>query len=189
MGLSQNQAAWWPDLCLACGLKVLSVGMLSPTIGFMPLSRTRADSIEKVHDLTEESIAPGVKSLLILEDDLTFAEMLRVFLESNSFKVTCVTDGIEGLHRVMTTDFDIILCDLVMPNVPGDMFYVAVERIKKHLCKRFVFMTGHKTDSKWNGFLSKVGGPVMGKPFALADLLSTIQTVLTENALKGSKAD
>lgn len=147
------------------------------------------DSIEIVHDLTKESIAPGVKSVLILEDDSAFAEMLRVFLESNSFKVTWATDGLAGLHRVMATDFDIILCDLVMPNVPGNMFYVAVERTKKYLCKRFVFMTGHKTDPKWNGFLSKVDGPVLGKPFALSDLLSTIQTVLTENALKGLKPD
>ena len=152
----------------------------------MLLSQKRTDSIEKVHDLSEESIAPGVKSLLILEDDLTFGEMLRVFLESNSFKVTLVTDGVEGLRRVMSTDFDIILCDLVMPNVPGDMFYMAVERIKKYLCKRFVFMTGHKTDAKWTGFLSKVDGPVLGKPFTLPDLLSTIQSLLTENALNGS---
>jgi DNA-binding response OmpR family regulator len=155
----------------------------------MQFSRKRTDSIEKVHDLTEDSIVPGVKSLLILEDDLTLTNMLRVFLESNSFTVICVTDGVEGLRRVMTTDFDIILCDLVMPNVPGDMFYVAVERTKKHLCKRFVFMTGHKTDPKWSGFLSKVDGPVIEKPFALPNLLSTIQTVLTENALNGPKPD
>jgi DNA-binding response OmpR family regulator len=126
---------------------------------------------------------------LMLEDDSTLAEMLRIFLESNSFKVTWVTDGVGGLRRLMTTDFDIILCDLEMPKVPGDMFYVAVERTKKHLCKRFVFMTGHKTDAKWTGFLSKVNGPVLGKPFALADMLSTIQSVLTENALNGSNAD
>src|SRR5271166_2980952 len=149
----------------------------------MSLLRKGPDPIEKVHDLTKESIPPGMKSLLLLEDDLDFAEILRVFLESHSFEVTRVSDGVEGLRRVLTTDFDIILCDLVMPNVPGDMFYLAVERTKKLLCSRFVFMTGHKTDLKWNGFLSKVDCPVIGKPFALADLLSTIQTVLTENAL------
>ncbi len=164
----------------------LFIIMFSKIISLMPLSRQRADSIEKVHDLTKESIAPGVKSLLMLEDDLKLAEMLRAFLESHSFEVTRVADGVEGLRQVMTTDFDIILCDLEMPNVPGDMFYLAVERIQKHLCKRFVFMTGHKTDPKWNGFLAKVDSPVIGKPFALADLLSTIQTVLTENALSSA---
>jgi DNA-binding response OmpR family regulator len=155
----------------------------------MPLSRQRPDSIEKVHDLTNESIDPGLKSLLMLEDDLKVAEMLRAFLESHSFEVTMVTDGVGGLRQVMTTDFDIILCDLEMPNVPGDMFYLAVERTQKHLCKRFVFMTGYRTDPKWNGFLARVDGPVIAKPFVLADLLSTIQTVLTQNALSRPKLD
>ena len=155
----------------------------------MPPLQQRADSIEKVHDLTQESIAPGVKSLLMLEDDLKLAEMIRVFLEAHLFKVTWVTDGVEGLRQVMTTDFDIILCDLVMPNVPGNMFYLAVKRIKKRLSDRFVFMTGYKADPNWNEFLAKVNGPVIGKPFALADLLSAIQTVLTENALNRPKPD
>jgi len=144
---------------------------------------------EIVYDLTAQSLAPGVKSLLILEDDHDFAEMLRLFLEDHSFKVTCVANGVEGLRQIMGHDFDIILCDLVMPNLPGDMFYLAVERTKKLLCKRFVFMTGHRSDPKWHGFLSKVGGPVVEKPFAMTDLLSTIQTALTENALTSPDPD
>ena len=119
----------------------------------------------------------------MLENNLKLSQLLSAFWESHSFEVTRVIDGVEGLRQVMATDFNIILCDLEMPNVPGDMFYLAVERAQKLLCKRFVFMTGYKTDPKWNGFLAKVDGPVIGKPFALVDLLSTIKTVLTENAL------
>src|SRR5258708_20645025 len=114
------------------------------------------DSIEKVHDITAESIAPGIRSVLILEDDVAFSELLRAYLEGNSFRVTCVTNGVDGLREILAADFDIVLCDLVMPNLPGDKFYLAVERSRKHLCKRFVFITGHKTDPNWSGFLSKV---------------------------------
>lgn len=119
----------------------------------------------------------------MLEDDLTFAQLMRTFLESHDFEVTCVPDGVEGLRLVMARDFDIILCDLAMPNLPGDMFHSAVQRAKKHLCKRFVFMTGHKGDAPWMGFLANVNNPLLGKPFHLSELLTTIQTVLTENAL------
>lgn len=153
----------------------------------MRLPQARTDSTENLHDLTNESVPPGVKSVLILEDDLALSEMVRIFLESHSFEVSWASSGVEGLRRVMDRDFDIILCDLVMPNVPGDMFYRAVERTKKHLCKNFVFMTGHQTDPKWNGFLSKVDSPVVEKPFALPELLAVIQTVLTENALREQK--
>jgi DNA-binding response OmpR family regulator len=142
-----------------------------------------AEPKTKVYDLTKQSIPAGVKSVLMLEDDVDFSEILCLFLESHSFQVTCVTNGVDGLRQVMAKDFDIILCDLLMPNLPGDMFHFAVERAKNYLCKRFIFMTGYKADPKWTGFLSKITSPVLGKPFALDDLLSTIQTVLTENAL------
>lgn len=139
---------------------------------------------QTVYDLTEQSLAPGLKSVLLLEDDTDFAEMVCLFLESHGFRVSCVTNGVEGLKQIMAEDFDIVLCDLVMPNLPGDMFYLAVQRTKRHLCKRFVFMTGYREDPKWTKFLATVTGPVMGKPFGLEELLSTIQQILTENALE-----
>lgn len=136
-----------------------------------------------VHDLTAQSITAGLKSVLLLEDDVAFAEILCTFLESHSFQVTRVTNGVDGLRLILTNDFDIILCDLVMPHLPGDKFHLAVQRARQHLCNRFVFMTGHKAESRWDTFLSQVNNPVLEKPFALSDLLSTMETVLTENAL------
>jgi DNA-binding response OmpR family regulator len=155
------------------------------------MSRVKETSAqdEAVYDLTAQSLAPGVKSMLILEDDPDFSEMLRLFLQDSSFKVTCVANGVDGLRQVMNNDFDVIVCDLVMPNLPGDMFYRAVERTKKRLCKRFVFITGHRSEPKWHEFLSKIGGPVLEKPFKMADLVSTIQTLLTENALQSPDGD
>jgi len=146
-------------------------------------------STEQVYALTAQSVAPGVHSVLILEDDLDFAEILRVFLEDHSFKVVRAANGVDGLRQVMSKDFDVILCDLMMPNLPGDKFHLAVQRAKQHLCKRFIFMTGHKADPGWAGFLSKVSGPVLGKPFSLDELLSTIQTLLTERALSSSSEE
>src|ERR1051325_4108900 len=87
------------------------------------------------------------RSVLLLEDDDQFASILQEFLELYSCKVTRVKDGVEGLRRIVTADFDLILCDMVMPTFPGDKFYIAVERVKPMLCKRFIFMTGHKDES------------------------------------------
>jgi DNA-binding NarL/FixJ family response regulator len=89
-----------------------------------------------------------------------------------------VPSGVEGLKHIMAVDFHVILCDLVMPNLPGDMFYLAVERIKPQLCKRFIFMTGHGADPKWDAFIRKVRGLVLFKPFPLHDLLAAIHNVL-----------
>jgi|YNPNPStandDraft_1061719.scaffolds.fasta_scaffold07059_7 DNA-binding response OmpR family regulator len=120
----------------------------------------------------------GAGLILILEDDTRFSALLKEFIESQGYHVDCVSSGVEGVLRVMGNDYDVILCDMVMPNVPGDMFYLAVERSKPHLCKRFVFMTGHRSDRQINDFLKKTGGVILWKPFPMQDLISAIETVI-----------
>jgi hypothetical protein len=69
---------------------------------------------------------------------------------------------------------------MVMPNLPGDMFYLAVERTKPGLCKRFLFMTGHAADPKWDSFIRKVNGVILWKPFELHELMERIALVLNK---------
>jgi len=137
---------------------------------------------EVVYEMPTAPVRPRVKSVLMLEDDLALADMVRVFLESNSCRVTHVTNGADGLRKILDHDFDILLCDMVMPNLPGDMFYLAVERTKKHLCSRFVFMTGHQANPKYDEFIRKVKGPMLWKPFLLSDLLSMLERTVEKNS-------
>jgi len=125
----------------------------------------------------------NTRSILLLEDDDQFASILQEFLELYSCKVTRVKDGVEGLRRIVTADFDLILCDMVMPTFPGDKFYIAVERVKPMLCKRFIFMTGHKADPKWDSFIRSVRGLILWKPFQMHDLLMAMRTVFRRSRL------
>lgn len=117
------------------------------------------------------------KLALMLEDDLDFSALVKEFLESAGYEVTCAISGVEGLKHIMARDFDVILCDMLMPKLPGDMFYRAVERTKPHLCKRFVFMTGHKGDPKIDAFIRSVRGLMLWKPFQLHDLTQALQVI------------
>ena len=105
-------------------------------------------------------------------------QQMQEFLELYSCKTVRVTNGVDGLRKIMVVDFDVILCDMVMPAFPGDMFYRAVERVKRELCKRFIFMSGHKTDPKWDAFVRQIGGLMLWKPFQMHELVSALQTVL-----------
>jgi CheY-like chemotaxis protein len=129
---------------------------------------------KKVLERTAQAFEPDPESILLLEDDAAFGESLQLFLECHSFLVTRVPNGAEGLRQIATTDFDIILCDMVMPGLPGDQLYLAVERIKPHLCKRFIFMTDHQADPKTDAFIRRMRGLMLWKPFPLADLLTAI---------------
>ena len=123
------------------------------------------------------------RSILLLEDDDQFASILQEFLELYSCRVTRARNGVEGLQQIIRTDFDVILCDMVMPTFPGDKFYIAVERVKPILCKRFIFMTGHKADPKWDSFIRSVRGLILWKPFQMHDLLIAMRTVFRRSRL------
>jgi len=117
--------------------------------------------------------------ILLLEDDLAFSDILRRYLESVLFDVTAVTSGVEGLRAVMARDFDVIVCDMLMPTVPGDMFYRAVERTKPHLCKRFIFITGYKGVPRIDDFIKSINGTILPKPFHMDDIKELIHYTLS----------
>ena len=117
------------------------------------------------------------RTILLLEENNEFAVALKEFIEQYSCRVVRVNNGVDGLQKIMVTDFDSILCDMVMPTFPGDKFYVAVERIKPHLCERFIFMTGHQANRKWDAFIRNVHGLAICKPFQMHDLLAAMRTV------------
>lgn len=137
---------------------------------------------EKTHVVSEDDIPQSPRHVLLLEDDPEFGGHLKLFLETANFTVTLAKDGVEGLKQVMNADFDVIICDLLMPTMPGNMFYLAVERTKPALTKRFIFITGHQGDQKVAAFLKQVRGLTLFKPFQMSQLLETIEVVLKKNS-------
>ena len=86
----------------------------------------------------------------------------------------------------MQMDFDVIICDLMMPTMPGDMFYLAVERVKPHLCGRFIFVTSYEGNPKIEAFFKKVNGIVLYKPTTLGKLMGTLN-LLNQRLVNAAK--
>jgi DNA-binding response OmpR family regulator len=135
---------------------------------------------------TTEPVVRRPHKVLLVEDDDQFEQMLKDFLESHSFDVVAVRNGAEGVREVMSSDFSVIVCDMMMPKLPGDMFYRAVQSAKPHLCDRFVFITGHRGDAKINEFLKKIDGTMLPKPFHVDDLIETINFVQFKSLMKAA---
>lgn len=136
-----------------------------------------------VTDAPESAAAPlkyHGRNILMLEDDDNFSAVFGVFLRKKGFKVVRVPDGAEGLKHLLATDFDVILCDMVMPGFPGDMFYLAASRTKPHLLKRFIFMTGFQGDPKIDEFIRRIRGVMLGKPFEPHEMMERIDEVLAK---------
>ena len=119
---------------------------------------------------------PGQR-VLLLEDRSDFRQVIHDYLESRSYSVTSVQSGIEGLRKIMEGRFDLIICDMMMPNMGGEMFYWAVTRVRPGTRQRFLFFTGHKNNPRIDFFFRRVHATVLFKPFALSALDAAIREV------------
>jgi len=123
-----------------------------------------------------------ITNILLLDDDVELADTLKLLLESRNFIVTTARNGVAGLREIMAMDFDVVICDMMLPTMPGDMFYLAVQKVKAHLCPRFLFVTGNGDDPRTSDFLQRADGLVVFKPVPGDELLQMISLVLQRNA-------
>ena len=130
----------------------------------------------------EQSHATRQKRVLLLEDDEMLKNAVKEYLEVNFYDVVAVSNGAEGVRAVLKQEFDAIVCDMMMPKLPGDMFYTAIERMRPHLCRRFIFITGHRGNPKITEFIKQVKGSMLAKPFRMDDLIEAIALVQVKAA-------
>jgi CheY-like chemotaxis protein len=130
-------------------------------------------------DIGEEvaTLSGPARRVLLLEDRDDFRDVLHDHLAFCNYEVTSVPSGIEGLREIMNGPFDLIICDMMMPQVGGEMFYWAVTRVRPAAARRFIFFTGHKNNPAIEFFFRRVNATVLFKPFKLAALDSAIQDV------------
>ena len=136
---------------------------------------------EKVYEVSED-LSRSSRSILLLEDDNSTVEVLTQHLEREGFRVIAAKDGMQGLKQVMANDFDVVICDMMMPNLPGDMFHTAVSKTKPHMAKRFIFITGYVSDDKVKTFIQRIKGLILYKPFEMPALFENINLILQKNA-------
>jgi len=118
--------------------------------------------------------------VLLLEDRRDFRQVLHEYLSYCSYQVTSVNTGIEGLRKIMNGAFDVIICDMMMPKMGGEMFYWAVTRVRPATRQRFIFFTGHKNNPAIEFFFRRVNARVLFKPFNLPALDSAIRDVIRQ---------
>jgi DNA-binding response OmpR family regulator len=132
----------------------------------------------EIEEQVEEAKPRGPSlRVLLLEDRDDFREVLRDHLAFHSHEVTSVRSGVEGLREIMKGAFDIIICDMLMPQVGGEMFYWAVTRVRPANAQRFIFFTGHQNNPAINFFFGRVNATVLTKPFHLNELDAAIRNV------------
>ncbi|WP_125152031.1 response regulator transcription factor [Clostridium rectalis] len=60
-----------------------------------------------------------MKKILIVEDDLSIAELQKDYLEISGFEVKICTDGVSGLNEIKENKYDLIILDVMLPKIDG----------------------------------------------------------------------
>lgn len=114
--------------------------------------------------------------ILLVEDDMNFGNVMKNFLELNSYQVELVRDGQAGLQAFTKGGYDLIVLDVMMPKVDGFTLAKQIRELDKKTPIFFLTAKGMKEDML-TGYRSG-GDDYLTKPFDTEVLLHKIQTVL-----------
>lgn len=114
-------------------------------------------------------------NILIIEDDLSIAAIERDYLELSDFTVEIATDGLSGLERGRSGEFDLILLDLMLPGLDG---FSVCRKLREHVKIPILMVTARQED------IDKIRGLGLGaddyieKPFSPSVLVARVKAHL-----------
>ncbi len=138
---------------------------------------------------SREAPLPPIRDarILVIDDDGAVANVVKRALSRH--RVAVELDGAVAVGRIVAGEaFDLVLCDVMMPNVSGIDVYEAVKAQAPRLAATMVFLTGGAFSPAASAFLESVPNPVVRKPFTAAGLRDVVDAALREAAPKEGSA-
>ena len=127
------------------------------------------------HEPPAKPVEPG----LLIDDEAHLGVTLSVGLRDQA-DVESVQSGREAVQTLLADDgFDLILCDLMMPDLTGMDVFEQVSRERPALRGRFVFMSGGAVTERARKFLEGVPGQRLDKPFRLEQVEALLRRGLS----------
>ncbi len=113
--------------------------------------------------------------ILIVEDELSIAELEKDYLELSGFKVEISGNGTEGLSRALSEDFDLLILDVMLPGVDG---FEICRQVRETKNIPIIMVSARKDD------IDKIRGLGLGaddyvtKPFSPGELMARVKAHL-----------
>ena len=124
-------------------------------------------------------MATNLKSILCIEDEPEMIDLMRLILGRRGFSVKGAAGGIEGLRMVRAERPDLVLLDLMMPDMDGWEVYqqMKADENTKNIPVIVVTAKAQSIDKVLGLHIAKVDD-YLAKPFSPQDLLSSVERVL-----------
>ena len=118
------------------------------------------------------------REILVVEDDRAIRRLLKMVLQREGYVVQEAADGVEAVLKLGLNDYDVIVLDLMMPNLDGFTFISTLAESDAARLKRII-VTSAASPSVIEGRMRGTPFDTLSKPFDLKDLVSRVQACIT----------
>ena len=121
----------------------------------------------------------NLKSILCVEDEPEMIDLIRLILGRRGFEVRGATGGVEGLKMIREDPPDLVLLDLMMPDMDGWEVYQQIKADEKTKGIPVIVVTAkaQSIDKVLGLHIAKVDDYI-AKPFSPQDLLNSVERIL-----------
>lgn len=113
--------------------------------------------------------------ILVMEDEKDIQEILRNYLTDQGYQVTLVGDGVDGIAKFHSGDYDLILLDVMMPKIDG---FGVCELIRRESEVPIIMLTALEKEEYQIKGLDLRADDYITKPFSIPVLMRKIAAVL-----------
>ena len=122
--------------------------------------------------------------VLIVEDEYNLADVIKERLEKEKLTVDIVEDGEEGYYYASTNTYDLIILDVMLPNMSG--FQILNKLRTDNISSKIIMLTARSTiEDKLNG-LENGADDYLTKPFHMDELVARVNIQLKRNGNKNN---
>ena len=113
-----------------------------------------------------------MSKILIVEDEHEIAELEKDYLELSGFEVDVANDGQVGLDKAVSEEYDLIILDLMLPNVDG---FEICRRVREEKNTPIIMVSAKKDDIDKIRGLGLGADDYMTKPFSPSELVARVK--------------
>ncbi len=118
--------------------------------------------------------------ILVVEDDPSISELIKITLSSPSYELTCVDSGIDALAKLSGDRPDLVLLDLLMPEPDGWTLYGIIRGDRDLRGTKVIILTALSIKPEVLAEKHMLPSDLfMSKPFDLDDLRTNVKNLLT----------
>ncbi len=127
--------------------------------------------------------------ILVVDDEPGVRRVLARALAQGGYDVVLASSGEEACELLDEQPVDAVLMDLRMPTMSGQTLFHAIRSQWPHLAHRTVVMSGDPEAPDHEEWLALHDVPVVIKPFALGDIVQTVQHLLAPDRRRANDAN